>query len=575
MLAGIIAGKVGTRFGVPALLLFLITGMLFGSAGLGIQYNDTNKTQFVGMIALTVILFFGGFETKLKEMRAVLGPGIMLSTVGVILTTLCLGGFFYGMDLMGWAPVHFTFPIALLLAATMSSTDSASVFALLRSKNMHLKEGLRPILELESGSNDPMAYMLTIALIQYITGGTGGSWGSILVTFLLQFSVGGLMGYIFGRITPTILNKADIGNGALYPILLLCFVFLTFSATSILHGNGYLAVYIMGVLVGNKKLVHKKSIETFFDGLTWLLQISLFIILGLFVDAHSLLPITGFAVLAGLFMIFVARPLAVQLCLIFFPSISMRGRSFLSWVGLRGAVPIIFATYPMMSQVEGAETLFNIVYVITLLSLLIQGSTLPAVARFLGLFVDAQSLLPVTGFAVLAGLFMIFVARPLAVQLSLIFFPRISMRGRCFLSWVGLRGAVPIIFATYPMMSQVEGAETLFNIVYVITLLSLLIQGSTLPAVARFLGLDEEVKVKISHFGVEIPQYTGAKMVERTVTSKMLREGNKLMELDLKEEELVILVRRGENYMVPKGKLELEVGDILLIVFEQNTEQSA
>ena len=170
---------------------------------------------------------------------------------------------------------------------------------------------------------------------------------------------------------------------------------------------------------------------------------------------------------------------------------------------------------------------------------------------------------------------MIFVARPLAVQLSLIFFPRISMRGRCFLSWVGLRGAVPIIFATYPMMSQVEGAETLFNIVYVITLLSLLIQGSTLPAVARFLGLDEEVKVKVSHFGVEIPQYTGAKMVERTVTGKMLREGNKLMELDLKEEELVILVRRGENYMVPKGKLELEVGDILLIVFEQNTEQSA
>lgn len=470
MLAGIIAGKVGTRFGVPALLLFLITGMLFGSAGLGIQYNDTHKTQFVGMIALTVILFFGGFETKLTEIRPVLGPGITLSTVGVLLTTLCLGSFFYGMDLLGWAPVHFTFPIALLLAATMSSTDSASVFALLRSKNMHLKEGLRPILELESGSNDPMAYMLTIALIQFITGGAGGadgSWESILMTFVLQFAVGGVMGYLFGRITPYILNKADIGNGALYPILLLCFVFLTFSATSLLQGNGYLAVYIMGVLVGDKKLVHKKSIETFFDGLTWLLQIALFIILGLFVDAHSLLPITGFAVLAGLFMIFVARPLAVQI--------------------------------------------------------------------------------------------------------SLLFFPRISMRGRSFLSWVGLRGAVPIIFATYPLLSQVEGAETLFNIVYVITLLSLLIQGSTLPAVARFLGLDEELQVKVSSFGVEIPQYTGAKMLERTVTSKMLSEGNKLMELDLKEEELVILVRRGENYMVPKGKLELEVGDILLIVYEQPT----
>ena len=469
MLAGIMAGKVGTRFGVPALLLFLITGMIFGSAGLGIQYNDAGHTQFIGMIALTVILFFGGLETKFAEIRPILGPGITLSTLGVLLTTVCFGGFLYGLDQLGLAPVHFTFPIALLLAATMSSTDSASVFALLRSKNMHLKEGLRPILELESGSNDPMAYMLTIALIQYVTGGNeDGSMWSILVTFLLQFSVGGLLGYAMGWLYVKLLNKANIGNEALYPILLLCAVFLTFSATTLLQGNGYLAVYIMGVLVGNRKVVHKKSIVTFFDGLTWLLQIALFIILGLFVDAHSLLPIAGFALLAGLFMIFVARPLAVHLCLVFFPSISMRGR----W----------------------------------------------------------------------------------------------------FLSWVGLRGAVPIIFATYPLMSQVEGAETLFNIVFFITLLSLLIQGSTMPAVARLLKLDEEAKNEVSLFGVEIPQHTGTKMVEREVTQEMLSSGRRLMEIDLREEELVILVRRGDNYMVPKGKLVLEVGDVLLIVFEQQAQ---
>ena len=469
MLAGIMAGKVGTRFGVPALLLFLITGMIFGSSGLGIQYNDAGHTQFVGMIALTVILFFGGLETKFTEIRPILGPGITLSTLGVLLTTVSFGGFLYGMDQLGFAPVHFTFPIALLLAATMSSTDSASVFALLRSKNMHLKEGLRPILELESGSNDPMAYMLTIALIQYVTGGSEGSIGSILLTFLLQFSVGGLLGYAMGWLTVKFLNKANIGNEALYPILLLCAVFLTFSATTLLQGNGYLAVYIMGVFVGNKKVIHKKSIVTFFDGLTWLLQIALFIILGLFVDAHNLLPIAGFALLAGLFMIFVARPLAVHLCLVFFPSISIRGR----W----------------------------------------------------------------------------------------------------FLSWVGLRGAVPIIFATYPLMSQVEGAETLFNIVFFITLLSLLIQGSTMPAVARLLKLDEEAKNEVSLFGVEIPQHTGAQMVEREVTNEMLSDGRLLMEIDLREEELVILVRRGDNYMVPKGKLALEVGDILLIVFEQHTKK--
>ena len=271
-----------------------------------------------------------------------------------------------------------------------------------------------------------------------------------------------------GWLTVKLLNKANIGNEALYPILLLCAVFLTFSATTLLQGNGYLAVYIMGVLVGNRKVVHKKSIVTFFDGLTWLLQIALFIILGLFVDAHSLLPIAGFALLAGLFMIFVARPLAVHLCLVFFPSISMRGR----W----------------------------------------------------------------------------------------------------FLSWVGLRGAVPIIFATYPLMSQVEGAETLFNIVFFITLLSLLIQGSTMPAVARLLKLDEEAKNEVSLFGVEIPQHTGTKMVEREVTQEMLSSGRRLMEIDLREEELVILVRRGDNYMVPKGKLVLEVGDVLLIVFEQQAQ---
>ena len=469
MLAGIMAGKVGTRFGVPALLLFLITGMIFGSSGLGIQYNDAGHTQFVGMIALTVILFFGGLETKFIEIRPILGSGITLSTLGVLLTTVSFGGFLYGMDQLGFAPVHFTFPIALLLAATMSSTDSASVFALLRSKNMHLKEGLRPILELESGSNDPMAYMLTIALIQYVTGGSEGSIGSILLTFVLQFTVGGLLGYAMGWLTVKFLNKANIGNEALYPILLLCAVFLTFSATTLLQGNGYLAVYIMGVFVGNKKVIHKKSIVTFFDGLTWLLQIALFIILGLFVDAHNLLPIAGFALLAGLFMIFVARPLAVHLCLVFFPSISMRGR----W----------------------------------------------------------------------------------------------------FLSWVGLRGAVPIIFATYPLMSQVEGAETLFNIVFFITLLSLLIQGSTMPAVARLLKLDEEAKNEVSLFGVEIPQHTGAQMVEREVTNEMLSDGRLLMEIDLREEELFILVRRGDNYMVPKGKLALEVGDILLIVFEQHTKK--
>lgn len=470
MLAGILAGKVGTRLGVPALLVFLITGMIFGSSGLGLEYNDASRTQFLGTIALAVILFFGGFETKISDIRPVLGPGIMLSTVGVLLTTLFFGGFLYWLGTFEFFTIHLSFPIALLLAATMSSTDSASVFGLLRSRNMHLKEGLRPILELESGSNDPMAYMLTIALIQFVTGQGDGSWQSIVLTFLLQFSVGSALGYVFGKLATLFLNKINIDNAALYPISLLCAIFLTYSLTAIFQGNGYLAVYIMGVVVGNNRLVHKKSIETFFDGMTWLLQIALFIVLGLFVNAKDLLPVAPFALLAGLFMIFFARPLAVQI--------------------------------------------------------------------------------------------------------SLSVFPRISLKGRSFLAWVGLRGAVPIIFATFPLMNNIEGADTLFNIVFFITLLSLLIQGSSLPLVARWLELDEEVKQEVSLFGVEIPHHTGARMEEREVTASMLTGGNKLMDLDLKDEELVILVRRGEDYFVPKGKLEIHAQDVLLIVSEQVQEGS-
>lgn len=465
MLAGILAGKVGTRLGVPALLVFLITGMLFGSVGLGLEYNDTKLTQFAGTIALTIILFCGGFETKISEIRPVFGPGIMLSTVGVLLTTLFFGAFLYWLGTFSIFTIHLSFPIALLLAATMSSTDSASVFGLLRSNNMHLKEGMKPMLELESGSNDPMAYMLTIALIQYVTGGNSGSGWEILLTFVLQFAVGSLMGYIMGRLSVVFINKMNIDNEALYPITLLCGVFLTYASTTLLMGNGFLAVYIMGLVAGNRKLVHKKSTMTFFDGTTWLVQIGLFILLGLYVDAKSLLSVAPYALLASIFMIIIARPLAIFLSLSIFPSISLRGKTFLSWVGLRGAVPIIFATFPQMANVEGADTLFSIVFFITLVSLLVQ--------------------------------------------------------------------------------------------------------GSTLPLVARWLDLDEEVQQEISLFGVEIPQHTGTTMEERLVTTAMVAEGNRLMDLDLREEELVILVRRGDEYLVPKGKLEIHEQDVLLIVSEQ------
>ena len=248
---------------------------------------------------------------------------------------------------MGWTNIHFPLITSLLLASTMSSTDSASVFAILRSQKMNLKHNLRPMLELESGSNDPMAYMLTIVLIQFIQSDGMGT-GTIIGSFIIQFLVGAAAGYILGKLAILILNKINIDNQSLYPILLLSFVFFTFAITDLLRGNGYLAVYIAGMMVGNHKITFRKEIATFMDGLTWLFQIIMFLMLGLLVNPHEMLEVAVVALLIGVFMIVIGRPLSVFLCLLPFRKITLKSRLFVSWVGLRGAVPIIFATYPCL-----------------------------------------------------------------------------------------------------------------------------------------------------------------------------------------------------------------------------------
>ena len=278
LFVSIIVGKTGYRFGVPALLLFLVVGMLFGSDGLGFQFHSAKTAQFIGMVALSIILFSGGMDTKFTEIRPILTPGIVLSTVGVLLTALFTGLFIWWLSGMSWSNIYLPITTSLLLASTMSSTDSASVFAILRSQKMNLKHNLRPMLELESGSNDPMAYMLTIVLIQFVQSSGMGA-GAILGSFFIQFLVGAAAGYVLGKLAILILNKINIDNQSLYPILLLSFVFFTFAITDRLHGNGYLAVYIAGIMVGNNKIMFRKEIATFMDGLTWLFQIIMFLCL--------------------------------------------------------------------------------------------------------------------------------------------------------------------------------------------------------------------------------------------------------------------------------------------------------
>lgn len=380
----ILAGKAGFRVGLPALLLFLGIGMLFGSDGLGLQFSNPHIAQFIGMIALSIILFSGGMDTKLSEIRPIAYQGVILATVGVLATTIITGVFIFWLTEMVTGYETLTLPESLLMAAVMSSTDSASVFSILRSKGVYLKQRLRPTLELESGSNDPMAYMLTIILIAYIQSG-GMDFQEGIISLIVQLGLGLIFGYFLGKASVWIINKVNVENQSLYPILLLAIIFFIFAATTLSKGNGYLAVYIAGFVVGNAKIVHKKSIGTFFDGFTWLWQIAMFIMLGLLVNPHELLPVAGIGLTVGIFMIIFARPISVFLCLLPFRNFSTKGKLYISWVGLRGAVPIIFATYPLIAGIENAGLIFNVVFFITILSLLIQGTSVTHVAKWLHL----------------------------------------------------------------------------------------------------------------------------------------------------------------------------------------------
>ena len=335
---------------------------------------------------------------------------------------------------------------------------------------MKLKNNLQPMLELESGSNDPMAYILTIILIQLantLTGDAAGSvdaWsvaGNALKTLVLQFGVGCVGGAVFGLATVWFLRRVGLNNAPLYAIMLLSVMFFSYTTTTYMSGNGYLAVYIAGIIIGNNKIPYKKDIFSFFDGITWLVQIVMFLILGLLVNPHEMMKTAPVALLIGAFMI-------------------------------------------------------------------------------------------------LAG-------RPLSVFISLAPFRKISTASKLFTSWVGLRGAAPILFATYPVVENVEGADLIFNVVFFITLLSLIIQGSSIPASARMFRLNEEMPEEENTFGVEVPEEAG-KLVEITLTEESLLHGNTLKELKLPEGMLVMMIKRDDRFIVPNGTAELRAGDRLLLI---------
>jgi len=383
-LISIFASRAAYRFGVPVLLLFLVIGMLFGSDGLGIQFNNAASAQFIGIIALSMILFSGGMDTKFSEVKPILFPSIILASFGVLFTTLIVGGAIYLITNMIDRFITLSLPESMLLGAVMSSTDSASVFSILRSKGLKLKENLRPLLEMESGSNDPMAYLLTLLFISVVQAGEMNlvSFGMKL---LIQLGVGGVSGYLLGKFIAYVSGRIKLPSPSQYNILLLVSAFFVYSATELIYGNGFLAVYIAGLVIGNSKLVYKDNAAGFFDSVAWLFQVIMFLALGLLVNPGELIQISEIGFLVTFVMVVIARPATVFLCLLPFRKISNRAKHYISWVGLKGAVPIIFATYPLTAGIENASHMFNIVFFVTLISLIVQGTTINYAAEKLKL----------------------------------------------------------------------------------------------------------------------------------------------------------------------------------------------
>jgi len=375
VILSILTIKLSNRFGIPSLVLFLAIGMLAGSDGLGgIAFDNPSLVRSLGVIALVLILFAGGLDTEWAAVRPILWQGLSLSTIGVLITALLVGVF------VSWVQ-GFSFLEGLLLGAIVSSTDAAAVFMVLRARKAKIPRRLIQLLEFESGSNDPMAVVLTIALIRLLTE-PSTSFAELVLFFVMQMGVGTVIGIAMGEIMRRSFNALDLELEGIYPVLSVALALLTYGLTDYLDGSGFLAVYLAGLVMQRKPFTHQQSVLRFHDGLAWLMQVTMFLALGLQVFPARLVPIAGVGLLISLFLIFVARPASVHAALAFSP-MSLREQTLVAWAGLRGAVPIILATFPLVAGLQQADTIFHMVFFIALTSVVIQGTAIPWITRLL------------------------------------------------------------------------------------------------------------------------------------------------------------------------------------------------
>lgn len=385
LLISTLSSKLSDKAGVPVLLLFLSIGMLAGSEGIGgLAFDSPEQAQSIGTVALLIILFSGGLDTRWTSVKPVLLPGLVLSTLGVILTMIILGvfakfvlgsftSFYLGTDGLSWTE-------AFLIAAIVSSTDAAAVFSVYRTSPVQPKKKLRSLLEFESGSNDPMAVLLTVTLLGVIANGEVVSI-ELVVTLVVQLLVGGLAGGLIGWAGVTVLNRLQLSTAGLYPMVVLGLGLVVFGTAEWFDGNGFLAVYLAGVVIGNRIDKGRAEIMNFHEGLSWLMQIGIFVMLGLLVFPSQLLEVAGVSIVLALFLMLVGRPLAVAICYLPFRP-KKQELLYVSWVGMRGSVPIVLATFPATYGLYGASQIFHLIFFFVLVSVLVQGLTLVPAARY-------------------------------------------------------------------------------------------------------------------------------------------------------------------------------------------------
>lgn len=381
LLSCVIANRFSNKFGIPALFLFMALGMMFGSDGLfKIPFNNYQITNEVCNIALMFIMFYGGFGTKWDIAKPVAVKSILLSTIGVVITAFCVGAFCHYI-------LKFALLDSMLIGAVISSTDAASVFSILRSKNLSLKDGTASMIELESGSNDPIAFMMTMIVLSFING--GNSISGVISMLFSQITFGGIVGIFTAIVGIFVLRKLKIATDGLETIFITALILISYSVSDYIGGNGYLSVYITGIILGNSRINNKIILVNFFDGVTGLAQILIFFLLGLLSFPHKMPAIIVPSILIAVFLTFIARPIAVFSMLMPFKS-SFRQCLLVSWAGLRGAASIVFAIMAISSGVQIYSDLYHIIFVISLLSVAIQGSLLPMVSRKLNM-IDEES----------------------------------------------------------------------------------------------------------------------------------------------------------------------------------------